>query len=129
VQLFSISQNWDQQVVLQLGLVSIEYYFLSDCRTNKLYVFNETAACSCWSQATGGTYSYFAFTLTSSHLGMALAKTFECNTFSIKTAASIKSSMNKCLDAFRICKKAEDAAAGLIHTCLLGKVALDLSFL
>ena len=55
---------------------------------------------------------------------MALAKTFECNTFSIKTAASIKSSMNKCLDAFRICKKAEDAAVGLVHTCIPGRVAL-----
>ena len=60
---------------------------------------------------------------------MALAKTFECNTFSIKTAASIKSSMNRCLDTFRICKKAEDAAVSLIHTCIPGRVALDLSFL
>ena len=41
---------------------------------------------------------------------------------STQAAKDIKNLKNKCVKAFGDCKKAEDAAVGLIHTCLAGEV-------
>lgn len=76
-----------------------------DCRTNKAYLTNGTAACDCWSKA--------AF-------GITAAKQFGCSATS--TAKQVKQTKNKCIAAFGDCKKAEDAAVALIHTCLAGEV-------
>ena len=35
---------------------------------------------------------------------------------------AVKDEKDRCLGAFGICKKAEDAAVGLIHTCIKGEV-------
>ena len=34
------------------------------------------------------------------------------------TAKAVKKAKNKCIAAFSVCKKAEDTAVGLIHTCM-----------
>ena len=38
------------------------------------------------------------------------------------TAKAVKEAKKKCIEAFSVCKKAEDAAVGLIHTCMAGEV-------
>jgi len=77
----------------------------NDCRTNKAYLSNGTAACSCWSKAA---------------IGITEAKKEGCSAES--TAKAVKKAKQKCIAAFGKCKKAEDAAVGLIHTCMAGEV-------
>ena len=38
------------------------------------------------------------------------------------TAKTVKKAKNKCIAAFSVCNKAEDAAVGLIHTCMAVEV-------
>ena len=38
------------------------------------------------------------------------------------TAKAVKKAKNKCIAAFSVCKKAEDNAVGLIHTCMAAEV-------
>jgi hypothetical protein len=77
----------------------------NDCRTNKAYTSNGTAACDCWSKAA---------------IGITIARSEGCKADS--TAKAVKAAKNKCVAAFSVCKKAEDAAVGLIHTCMAGEV-------
>jgi len=72
-----------------------------DCRKNTLYVSNGTAACSCWAKAA---------------IGITLARSAGCS--ATDTSKQVKAQKNKCIKAFGDCKKAEDEAVGLIHTCL-----------
>lgn len=76
-----------------------------DCRTNKAYLTNGTAACACWVKAA---------------IGIKIAKAQGCS--ATDTSKLVKASKNKCIKAFGVCKKAEDAAVGLIHTCMAGEV-------
>merc|ERR1719419_233311 len=78
-----------------------------DCRTNKSYITNGVLACDCWSKAA---------------VGITIAKKEGCTAMSTQAAKDIKALKNKCVKAFGDCKKAEDAAVGLIHTCLAGEV-------
>jgi len=78
-----------------------------DCRTNKSYITNGALACDCWSKAA---------------IGITIAKKEGCTAMSTQAAKDIKNLKNKCVKAFGDCKKAEDAAVGLIHTCLAGEV-------
>jgi len=75
------------------------------CRTEKQFLTNATGACECWSKAA---------------IGIALAKKNNCA--ATDTAKSVKKAKNKCVAAFSVCKKAEDSAVGLIHTCMAGEV-------
>jgi len=77
----------------------------NDCRTNKDYISNGTAACSCWAKAA---------------IGITEAKKEGCS--AEQTAKDVKAAKNRCFKAFSACKKAEDAAVGLIHTCMAGEV-------
>merc|ERR1711892_824493 len=76
-----------------------------DCRTNKDYLANGTAACSCWFKAA---------------IGIKIAKKAGCS--ASDTSKQVKAAKNKCIAAFSKCKKAEDAAVALIHTCMAGEV-------
>ena len=38
------------------------------------------------------------------------------------TAKAVKKAKNECIAAFSVCKKAEDTAVGLIHTCMAVEV-------
>jgi len=77
----------------------------NDCRTNTAYISNGTAACSCWAKAA---------------IGIVAAKKEGCS--AEQTAKDVKAAKNRCFKAFSACKKAEDAAVGLIHTCMAGEV-------
>merc|ERR1719317_401096 len=77
----------------------------NDCRTNKDYITNGTAACSCWAKAA---------------IGITEAKKEGCS--AEQTAKDVKAAKKLCIAAFAVCKKAEDAAVGLIHTCMAGEV-------
>ena len=50
------------------------------------------------------------------------AKKEGCTQLSSQTAKDVKKAKNKCLAAFGVCKKAEDAAVNLIHACVSGAV-------
>merc|ERR1712106_764233 len=76
-----------------------------DCRTNKDYLANGTAACSCWFKAA---------------IGIKIARKAGCS--ASDTSKQVKAAKNKCIAAFSKCKKAEDAAVALIHTCMAGEV-------
>merc|ERR1711936_55359 len=76
-----------------------------DCRSNAAYTSNGTAACSCWFKAA---------------IGIKIAKEKGCS--ASDTAKQVKAAKKKCTDAFMVCKKAEDAAVALIHTCMAGEV-------
>jgi len=76
-----------------------------DCRTNKAYTNDGVQACSCWSKAV---------------IGVTEAKKYNCK--ATDTSKQVKAAKNKCVAAFSICKKAEDAAVALIHTCMAGDV-------
>ena len=54
------------------------------------------------------------------HLGITEAKKEGCS--AEQTAKDVKAAKNRCFKAFSACKKAEDAAVGLIHTCMAGEV-------
>merc|ERR1719250_483843 len=77
----------------------------NDCRTNKDYITNGTAACSCWAKAA---------------IGITEAKKEGCS--AEQTAKDVKAAKKLCIEAFAVCKKAEDAAVRLIHTCMAGEV-------
>merc|ERR1711892_1021218 len=79
----------------------------NDCRTNNDYITNGTAACDCWRKAA---------------IGIVKAKEAGCKDNAADTAKAVKAAKNKCISAFSVCKKAEDAAVGLIHTCMAGEV-------
>merc|ERR1711892_755067 len=79
----------------------------NDCRTNNDYITNGTAACDCWRKAA---------------IGIVKAKEAGCKDNAADTAKAVKAAKNKCILAFSVCKKAEDAAVGLIHTCMAGEV-------
>ena len=51
-----------------------------------------------------------------------MAKKEGCTSLTSQTAKNVKKAKNKCLSAFGVCKKAEDAAVELIHTCMSGAV-------
>ena len=98
--------------------------FVKDCRTNKAYVSNGTAACDCWSKAAIGiSQEKKGFMIISGIIliiGIEIAKQKGCK--AVDTAKDVKAAKNKCIKAFQVCKKAEDAAVGLIHTCMAGDV-------
>ena len=55
-------------------------------------------------------------------LGIQVAKNEGCTSLTSQTAKKVKKDKNKCLSAFGVCKKAEEAAVELIHTCMSGAV-------
>merc|ERR1711892_752020 len=79
----------------------------NDCRTNNDYITNGTAACDCWRKAA---------------IGIVKAKEAGCKDNAANTAKAVKAAKNDCISAFSVCKKAEDAAVGPIHTCMAGEV-------
>jgi len=83
-----------------------------DCRTNTAYTTNGSAACNCWEKAA---------------IGITIAKEKGCTTAGKKQAQAVKANKTKCLKAFGVCKKAEDAAIALIHTCMSGEVNTNAS--
>merc|ERR1711970_1541063 len=87
------------------GIFNKSKFAADDCRANEAYTSNGTAACSCWSKAA---------------IGIKIAKEAGCS--ASDTAKQVKAAKKKCVDAFSVCKKAEDAAVSLIHTCMAGEV-------
>ena len=55
-------------------------------------------------------------------IGIQVAKNEGCTSLTSQTAKNVKKAKNKCLSAFSVCKKAEDDAVQLIHTCVSGDV-------
>merc|ERR1711990_464188 len=83
-----------------------------DCRSNSAYTNNGSAACNCWEKAA---------------IGIVIAKKEGCTKKSGEQAKAVKRQKKKCIDAFSACKKAEDAAVALIHTCMSGEVNTNAS--
>jgi len=83
-----------------------------DCRTNKAYTTNGSAACNCWEKAA---------------IGITIAKEKGCTQAGKTQAKAVKANKNRCIKAFSLCKKAEDAAIALIHTCMSGEVNTNAS--
>jgi len=83
-----------------------------DCRSNPSYTNNGSAACNCWEKAA---------------IGIVIAKKEGCTKKSGEQAKAVKKQKKKCIDAFSACKKAEDAAVALIHTCMSGEVNTNAS--
>jgi len=83
-----------------------------DCRSNSAYTNNGSAACNCWEKAA---------------IGIVIAKAEGCTKKSGEQAKAVKKQKKKCIDAFSACKKAEDAAVALIHTCMSGEVNTNAS--
>lgn len=83
-----------------------------DCRTNKAYSTNGSAACNCWEKAA---------------IGITIAKEKGCTQAGKTQAKAVKANKNRCIKAFSLCKKAEDAAIALIHTCMSGEVNTNAS--
>jgi len=83
-----------------------------DCRTNKAYSTNGSAACNCWEKAA---------------IGITIAKEKGCTQAGKTQAKTVKANKNRCIKAFSLCKKAEDAAIALIHTCMSGEVNTNAS--
>merc|ERR1712222_298971 len=73
-----------------------------DCRSNKDYTNNGSAACNCWEKAA---------------IGIVIAKAEGCTKKEKKRTRKEKKKAQKCINAFSACKKAEDAAVALIYTC------------
>jgi hypothetical protein len=78
-----------------------------DCRTNTNYTTNGPLACNCWEKAA---------------IGIQLAKDYGCTKYGADTAKAVKAEKKKCTAAFSACKKAEDSAVALTHTCMTGEV-------
>ena len=55
-------------------------------------------------------------------VGIQVAKKEGCTALTSNTGKSVKKAKNKCLTAFGICMKAEDAAVVLIPNCMSGAV-------
>merc|ERR1712088_1264026 len=83
-----------------------------DCRSNSAYTNNGSAACNCWEKAA---------------IGITIAKAEGCTKKGKEQAQAVKKQKNKCIAAFSTCKKAEDAAVSLIHTCMSGEVNTNAS--
>jgi len=83
-----------------------------DCRSNTAYTSDGAAACNCWEKAA---------------IGITIAKKEGCTALGQQTAVAVKKQKEKCLNAFKVCKKAEDAAVALIHTCMSGEVNTNAS--
>jgi hypothetical protein len=83
-----------------------------DCRSNSNYTTDGAAACNCWEKAA---------------IGIVIAKDAGCTKESSKQAKAVKKQKTKCISAFSKCKKAEDAAVALIHTCMSGEVNTNAS--
>merc|ERR1712141_123506 len=83
-----------------------------DCRSNSAYTNNGSAACNCWEKAA---------------IGITIAKAEGCTKKGKEQAQAVKKQKNKCIAAFSTCKKAEDAAVALIHTCMSGEVNTNAS--
>merc|ERR1712203_1069362 len=83
-----------------------------DCRSNSAYTNNGSAACNCWEKAA---------------IGITIAKAEGCTKKGKEQAQAVKKQKNKCIAAYSTCKKAEDAAVALIHTCMSGEVNTNAS--
>merc|ERR1719239_849696 len=83
-----------------------------DCRSNKDYTNNGSAACNCWEKAA---------------IGIVIAKTEGCTKKGKEQAVAVRKQKTKCINAFSACKKAEDAAVALIYTCMSGEVNTNAS--
>jgi hypothetical protein len=83
-----------------------------DCRSNSNYTNDGAAACNCWEKAA---------------IGITIAKEANCTVESKKQAQAVKKQKTQCIKAFSVCKKAEDAAVALIHTCMSGEVNTNAS--
>merc|ERR1711936_1197288 len=83
-----------------------------DCRSNSAYTSDGAAACNCWEKAA---------------IGITIAKAEGCTKKGKEQAQAVKKQKNKCIAAFSTCKKAEDAAVALIHTCMSGEVNTNAS--
>ena len=57
-----------------------------------------------------------------SFLGIVVAKEKGCTKASTESAKAVKKQKTACLKAFSKCKKAEDAAIALVHTCMAGEI-------
>jgi len=77
-----------------------------DCRTNKQYTSNGTAACECWSKV-GAVIN----TIKSSS---------DCSASTYSKA--VKQFKNACVQTFMTCRKEEDASVQLVYTCGSGEV-------
>merc|ERR1711953_34091 len=83
-----------------------------DCRSNSAYTNNGSAACNCWEKPA---------------IGITIAKAEGYTKKGKEQAQAVKKQKNKCIAAFSTCKKAEDAAVALIHTCMSGEVNTNAS--
>jgi len=78
-----------------------------DCRTNKKYTSDGTAACTCWSKIVDAIEK--------------VRKNGTCN--ADDTNKGVKTGKDLCMTKFSECRKAEDAAVQLVYTCSSGDVA------
>jgi len=93
------------------GIFNKSKSFSDDCRTNKAYTTNGTAACECWNGAAGG---------------IKAAKAEGCKaTESQKIAKAVKKNKEACKKAFLTCRQEEDNAVALIHACAAGDVTVQ----
>merc|ERR1712222_303656 len=77
-----------------------------DCRTNKQYTSNGTAACECWSK-----------------VGAVIATIKSSSDCSASTySKAVKKFKNACVQTFMTCRKEEDASVQLVYTCGSGEV-------
>merc|ERR1712037_568682 len=93
-------------------IYNLSKFASDDCRSNANYTNDGAAACNCWEKAA---------------IGIQIAKDEGCTKESSKQAKAVKAQKNKCIKAFSACKKAEDAAVALIHTCMSGEVNTNAS--
>lgn len=78
---------------------------IEKCRTDPANTSNGAAACACWSQVAAD---------------ITAVKKEKCQAKS--TANAVKTVKNRCIESFGSCKRAQDDAIGLIHTCMKGEV-------
>jgi len=89
------------------GLFTASKEASEDCRTNEAYTTDGQAACTCWEKAAEG---------------ITKAKEEKCSTYGSNTAKAVKAQKKKCIQAFSVCKKMQDAAIQLISACMSGEV-------
>jgi len=80
----------------------------TSCREDDKYQADGVEACKCWTEV----FDYIEKTV----------KPEKCAKFGTETAKDIKAKKKKCIDGFRVCKKAQDEAVSLIHACMSGEV-------
>lgn len=77
-----------------------------DCRTNKQYTSNGTAACECWA-----------------NVGAVISTIKSSSDCSASTySKNVKKFKNACVETFMTCRKQEDASVQLVYTCGSGEV-------